>query len=108
MPAESPGYWIRDGQAFLPTLEIRKKSQSVCVRGNSNWWWTKATNEGVKYALSQAAANDYIMTLNNDVVIPDRYVADMVSLAEKTPGSIIGSAIYDAQDKSRLVECGSY
>jgi Glycosyl transferase family 2 len=78
------------------------------VRGNVDWWWTKATNEGIKYALNQAAPTDYIMTLNNDVAIPDTYLAEMVSLAEQHPGSIIGSAIYDAADQSRLVECGSY
>jgi GT2 family glycosyltransferase len=80
----------------------------VIVRGNSDWWWTKATNEGVKYALSQTAADEYILTLNNDVVIPYRYVAEMVSLARQHPGSIIGSVIYNAADQSQLVECGSY
>ena len=32
----------------------------VVVHRNPDWWWTKATNEGVKYALSRASANDYI------------------------------------------------
>src|SRR5688572_824428 len=80
----------------------------VMVRGNSDWWWTKATNEGIKYALSHAKPNDYIMTLNNDVAIPNTYIAEMVSLAECHLGSIIGSAIYDAADQSRLVDCGTY
>jgi GT2 family glycosyltransferase len=78
------------------------------VYGNANWWWTKATNEGIKYALDQAGTNDYIMTLNNDVAIPETYVAETLSVGEQYPGSIVGSAIYDAIDQSRLVECGSY
>jgi GT2 family glycosyltransferase len=80
----------------------------MIVRGNSDWWWTKATNEGIKYALNHAKPNDYIMTINNDVAVPANYIAEMVSLGEQHPGSIIGSAIYDAMDRSRLVECGSY
>jgi GT2 family glycosyltransferase len=80
----------------------------VILKGDPDWWWTKATNEGVKYALSKAAAGDYIMTLNNDVVIPPHYLVEMVSIAERHPRSIIGSAIYDAAEPSRLVECGSY
>jgi glycosyltransferase involved in cell wall biosynthesis len=80
----------------------------VVVRGNPGWWWTKATNEGVKYALRHAAADDCVMTLNNDVAIPNNYIAEMINMAERYPGSIIGSAIYDAADQSRLVECGSY
>jgi GT2 family glycosyltransferase len=80
----------------------------IILRGNSEWWWTKATNEGVKYALDHADAHDYIMTLNNDVVVPEDYVAEMVSLARQYPMSIIGSAIYDISNADRLVECGSY
>jgi GT2 family glycosyltransferase len=88
---------------------VQEKFPSVIiVSGNPDWWWTKATNEGIKCALTQAAHNDYIMTLNNDVAIPDNYISEMVRLGEEYRGSVIGSAIYDAQDKSRLVECGSY
>src|ERR1041384_3310674 len=36
---------------------ISKEFPSVAiVRGNPDWWWTKATNEGVKYALRRATA----------------------------------------------------
>jgi GT2 family glycosyltransferase len=78
------------------------------VRGNPQWWWTKATNEGVKFALSRCSADDYIMTLNNDVVVPNTYLAEMVRLGHQYKDSIIGSVIYDAADTNRLVECGSY
>jgi GT2 family glycosyltransferase len=80
----------------------------VTVQGDPDWWWTKATNEGVKYALSKSAAGDYIMTLNNDVVIPPHYLAEMVNLAKRYPKSIIGSIIYDAEEPRRLVNCGGY
>jgi len=78
------------------------------VSGDPSWWWTKATNEGVKYALSRAATDDHVMTLNNDVVVPPGYLAEMVSALEKYPRSVVGSAIYDAANPSRLVQCGSY
>jgi GT2 family glycosyltransferase len=80
----------------------------ILVRGNNHWWWTKATNEGVKYAIKEAADDDYIMTINNDVVIPPDYLAAMIKFAEQYPQSIIGSVIYDATERGRLVECGSY
>jgi len=80
----------------------------VMVQGNPDWWWTKATNAGVKYALSRASADDYILTLNNDVVVPPRYLAAMVGMSQQYPQSIIGSIIYDAADRSKLVECGTY
>src|SRR5262249_10101950 len=56
------------------------------VHGNSDWWWTKATNEGIKYALIRAATYHYIMTLNNDVAVPDNYISEMVRLGEEYRG----------------------
>jgi GT2 family glycosyltransferase len=88
---------------------VHKEFPSIhIVQGNTDWWWTKATNEGIDYALTRAAPDDYIMTLNNDVVVPEDYVAEMISLARQYPMSIIGSAIYDISNADRLVECGSY
>jgi len=88
---------------------VRKEfSDVIIINGSSDWWWTKATNEGIKYALAHATPHDYIMTLNNDVAIPHNYLSEMVSFGEAYRGSIIGSAIYAATDQSRLVECGSY
>jgi glycosyltransferase involved in cell wall biosynthesis len=81
---------------------------TVLVQGNSQWWWTKATNEGIKYALGQAAADDYILTINNDVSIPPDYVEAMVHTAVRYPRSVVGSLIRDVADRCRLVECGSY
>jgi GT2 family glycosyltransferase len=78
------------------------------VQGNRDWWWTKATNEGVNYALNKCAVDDYIMTLNNDVLILPDYFTEMVNLAIQYPRSIIGSVINDAAQRGRLVECGSY
>jgi GT2 family glycosyltransferase len=82
--------------------------QVVVVQGNPDWWWTKATNEGVKYVLSRASANDYIMTLNNDVVVPPPYLAAMVGMIQQYPQSIIGSVLYAVAERSKLVECGTY
>jgi GT2 family glycosyltransferase len=94
-----------DGTAEL----VAEKFPDVAiVRGNPQWWWTKATNEGIKFALSRCSADDYIMTLNNDVVIPDTYLAEMVRLGHQYKNSVIGSVIYDAANPTRLVECGSY
>src|SRR5258705_744693 len=80
----------------------------VIIQGKPDWWWTKATNEGVQYALSRSSVDDYIITLNNDVGVPLSYLAAMVGMIQRYPQSIIGSVIYDAAERSKLVECGSY
>lgn len=101
---------LSDSGSTDGTLQTVPKEfpQIVLVQGNREWWWTKATNEGLKYVLGRAASDDYVMTVNNDVEIPNNYITEMVNVAERYPGSIIGSAIFDAADQSRLVECGSY
>jgi GT2 family glycosyltransferase len=104
------GVVLSDSGSTDTTCQAVRKSFPwvVIVQGNRDWWWTKATNEGVKYALSMCAVDDYIMTLNNDVLIPPDYLAEMVNFAIRYPRSIIGSVIHDASERGRLVECGSY
>jgi GT2 family glycosyltransferase len=101
---------LSDSGSTDGTLQVipREFPSVIFVHGNSEWWWTKATNEGVKLALSKAGADDYIMTLNNDVEIPQNYLTEMVNLSMRYPNSVIGSVIYDAGNRDRLVACGSY
>ena len=101
---------VSDSGSTDGTQEILEKEFPgiISVKGNSQWWWTKATNEGIKYALRGAAVRDHIMTLNNDVVVPPDYLSAMVSVAKRYPESIIGSMVYDAGDENRLVESGTY
>ena len=51
------------------------------LKGDGNLWWTKATNLGVKYALSQNAK--YILILNDDTELSEDYIEKMLYWSSK-------------------------
>ena len=60
------------------------------VFGDGEYWWTKATNEGIKVALKDGT--DYVMTLNNDTVPPENFVEKLVEGAESAgPKALVGA-----------------
>ncbi|WP_289662498.1 glycosyltransferase [Flavobacterium panacagri] len=85
--------------------EIRDKFPEVIVlQGNENMWWTAATNLGVKYALLNKA--EYVLTLNNDLVVNQNYLETLINAIDDNHKSIIGSISVDINDINRVVFAG--
>jgi GT2 family glycosyltransferase len=76
------------------------------IEGDGNLWWTGATNRGVRFALSVCRGSDYILTLNNDTVLPLNYLASMLSLARLAPKALIGSIARDYHRPETTVDEG--
>lgn len=58
---------------------------------NSNCFWTASTNVGVRFALD--AGYDYILTINDDAVVKEDYVAQILDIAQRYDIRILGSRI---------------
>ncbi len=80
---------------------IEKEYPNVTLICNdSSFWWTKSTNEGVKYALKHSESDkDYILTINCDTTIKNNYLENLFSCAKQNPNSIIGSVNVDMESK---------
>lgn len=83
----------------FPELEV--------LHGDGNLWWTKATNFGISHVLQELGDGDYILTLNNDLVVPNDYLEKMISCAARHPQAILGSLSVDKKDKNRILWAGS-
>lgn len=59
------------------------------LKGDNSMWWTAAMNLGTRYSLDQGA--DYILTLNNDLVVKADYLLSLATAAGTYPKSLIGS-----------------
>jgi GT2 family glycosyltransferase len=70
--------------------------------GDGNLWWSGSMNLGIQDALSQMA--DYVMILNNDVLVSPNTVDMLVKCAQEHKNSIVGSLIYRA-DQSDVIWC---
>jgi GT2 family glycosyltransferase len=76
----------------------------IIVKGNGNWWWTRSINEACKRAMAEGC--DYLMTLNDDLLVKADYLEIMVKAATKHPRSMIGSLVVSDESKPRLIYAG--
>ncbi|WP_192579139.1 glycosyltransferase family 2 protein [Dyadobacter aurulentus] len=85
---------------------ISQKFPDVTVlTGDDSMWWTAATNLGIKYILQTDA--DYILTLNNDLIVGPDYMKTLADAAAENSHSLIGSVSIDIANRNRVVFCGT-
>lgn len=78
----------------------------VLLHGNGDLWWTGAINEGINYVLENCTDEDYVLLLNDDLVVPENYVSTYYELAVKFPETVIGSVILDINDRETILNGG--
>jgi GT2 family glycosyltransferase len=80
----------------------------VILTGNSSMWWTAATNLGVTKALSLSTSNsDYILSINNDLIVNPNYLQLLLNGAQAKPHCIIGSVTVDVNNPDQLDYAGT-
>lgn len=92
---------VDDGSTDGTDQMIKEEFPSVhLLRGDGNLWWTGGVNMGIRYA--RELGLDYCMTLNNDTLLPDEYLANMVNWAEQKPEAVMGSLEKDPNTEAIL------
>lgn len=81
-------------------------SNTKIVKGTGQWWFTKSLNEGIKMA--QQSSPDYILTLNDDVVLADNFVTQILSdcLSVNTGQCIMGSLTLSVEEPDKILFSG--
>lgn len=99
---------IVDSESTDGTVEFVKRNYPnfTIIQGASKWWWTKATHEGVEYALSKASSDDFVLTMNNDCFFYEDYLKEILNASLKNRRAIIGSLILDAENKNFVIDAG--
>lgn len=86
---------------------LRSEFPEVTVlKGDGNLWWTGSINKAVGHALTQCDEDDHILVLNDDLEVPENYIANLYSLASKYPDALIGSVVTDFIDRDCIVGGG--
>ena len=50
--------------------------------------------------------NDWILLINNDVLIDNNYVQNLLNLAEKYYPAVIGSIVKSTKEKNKIISLG--
>ncbi len=82
-------------------------SDVVLLEGDGQLWWTAGINRCIEYVLSVCRESDYILTLNNDVLLPKDYLKQKLERAAEYLTAVIGSlCVYS--DNPDLIETSGY
>jgi len=83
---------------------VRRRFPSVTVlHGDGNLWWTGANVLGVSHIMDSAGDKDYILLLNNDLVVEQDYIRHLVSCSERLGRVLVGSTVVDAEHRECMV-----
>ena len=94
-----------DGSTDNTTEIIKEKfSGVILLKGDGNLWWAGAINECLKYSLYHGKKNDYILLLNNDLVVKENYLENLVKSAK--PGKVLGSIAVNVENENEIVYAG--
>lgn len=90
------------------TSEMIRQSfpEVILLQGDGNLWWTGGTNMGIKHALSLAKDEDFVMLLNDDLVVDQNFIGDMYEVASHYPNTLIQAVESDANNHHRIVNGG--
>lgn len=89
------------------TLEMLEEEYPLAhaVNGDGNWWYTKSMNQGFKYA--DRFNPDFVLTLNDDIVIHENYLDNIISGYESVNKTcIMGSVSYTHNEPIRVTNSG--
>ncbi len=79
----------------------------IVISGNGNLWWTAGINKCIEYVLSHCKETDYILTLNNDTLLPPQYIEQKLNRAIEYPNTIIGSLCVYSNNEN-MIETSGY
>ena len=85
-------------QAAYPKVKV--------VQGTGNLWWTGGINRCIQHVLGASGPGDYVLTINNDVVVDPDYVERKVRRAGEYPDSMIGSVCVFLEDPNKIETSG--
>lgn len=92
-----------DGTSEMVEIEF---PQVILLNGDGSLWWTGSMNKGLDYVLEICEPDDYILALNDDLNIPDKYLENLSNTVKKFPNSLIGSVIVDTNDNETILSGG--
>lgn len=82
---------IKPTNSRLPYPQFNK--ELILIENKVNYGFAEGTNVGLQFAQKQRA--DYVLLLNNDIVVDRRFLSELIDAAEQTPQiGVAGPTIY--------------
>ncbi len=96
---------VDDGSTDSTSEYIAKEFQNVEVlKGDGNLWWSGSMNLGIREAIKKQT--EYVLVLNNDVVIAPDALSALMNCAKENPHAVIGSMVYELNHSNLIWSAG--
>lgn len=79
---------------------------TTILPGDGQLWWAGAMHQGITYALNQASEHDYILSLNDDVIMEPDYLQQLLTASQANHQAVVGSLCKDSQDHAKILDAG--
>jgi len=93
---------VDDGSTDGTINVVQKNFPEIIVLSTTgNQWWSATMNVGIRYALeNEITPDDFVLSLNNDLVVEPDYLEELTNIAGLYPRSIVGSISVDISTRS--------
>ncbi len=84
---------------------IKKKFDDVkLLKGDGNLWWGGSINKCFKYSIANGSLEDYVLMLNNDLIVSENYLKVLIDNASQD--TLLGSVVVDIENRNKIVYAG--
>lgn len=100
---------VDDGSTDGTSMLIKEKYPNVIIlEGDGNLWWTASINKAIRFITESFSTNnnDYILCINNDLIVDSNYLSSMLSIAYQNSKRMVGSISVDIHNQEFLSFCG--
>lgn len=80
--------------------------ETTLLTGNGQLWWAGAMYKGIQHVLTMAAETDYVLSLNDDVIVEPDYLQQLVTASQVNHNAVVGSLCKDIKDHNKILDAG--
>jgi GT2 family glycosyltransferase len=98
---------VNDGSTDGSAEWLAAQDDIEVLNGDGSLFWGGAVDLAVRHLQTRAAAEDWVLLMNNDTTVADDFVQHLLDTAQTYAPSAVSSVIRDEADHTRLLSIGA-
>lgn len=98
---------VNDGSTDGTAKWLADQGDIEVLNGDGTLFWGGAVDLAVRHLQTKAAAEDWVLLMNNDTTVADDFVQRLLDTAQANAPAAVGSVIRDEADHARLLSIGA-
>lgn len=99
---------VDDGSSDGTAEWLAAQNDIEVLQGDGSLFWGGAVDLALRHLQTKAAAEDWVLLMNNDTTVADDFVQRLLDTAQANAPAAVGSVIRDEADHARLLSLGAH